>query len=639
MLLKKILNSNVGIIGLGFVGKAVYRGYTRLKIEDMSTYDINGTGNCQTVEDLIERNNYIFICVPTPMVDETPNFEIVKEVCLKIEEIAEDRRVIIKSTVLPSYLIKLEKLLVKNNLIYNPEFLTQRTADYDFLHPTRMVFGCNKKDILDEVTEVLGTDFFKCPVYKMKLTTAAFSKYTSNVFGFLKVVFFNLIYNAIFDEEEYEQIIKSVIDSGWVAPMHTRVPGPDGKFGVGGACIVPETGIYTNNGIIEAKKINIGDLVLTDKGRYRKVIEKFSREVSEEIVEIGIQGFNKVRLTKEHPVLAMKANRKICGIKRRKLTNFKGKKIELDWIKAGDISKGDFVCLPINHKETGSKLNISDDIARLCGYWAAEGSLDKGKKLNKNRITLSFHEKEKEYHKDIIKIVKKELSKEVRINNRKYSKCVVLRFSDKYMSDFLEKHIGCLAGNKKLSEDFFNSKDSILRNFLIGYFRGDRSKSCNIYTCATISKNLFRQLKSILFKFGIPFSTNINKSHIGKDGVKHKESYYIRIKEKRAINKFSLLIEDKKGINKDLKLNKNTYHILDDKLILTVKDIKYINYEGEVLNFEVEEDNTYVVEDFVVHNCLPKETNALIQELKMMGIEGYKILEEAFEYNKKIRND
>ena len=37
--------------------------------------------------------------------------------------------------------------------------------------------------------------------------------------------------------EDYEEVRDSVVDSGWVNKMHTTVPGPDGKFGFGGACI------------------------------------------------------------------------------------------------------------------------------------------------------------------------------------------------------------------------------------------------------------------------------------------------------------------------------------------------------------------------------------------------------------------
>lgn len=70
-----------------------------------------------------------------------------------------------------------------------------------------------------------------------------------------------------------------------------------------GNCVSPNSLILNKlQGFVKAKDVNVGDEVLTHNGRFRKVTNKCSR-ISERINEISIwKDFNKLELTKEHPV-------------------------------------------------------------------------------------------------------------------------------------------------------------------------------------------------------------------------------------------------------------------------------------------------------------------------------------------------
>ena len=62
-------------------------------------------------------------------------------------------------------------------------------------------------------------------------------KYAHNVFGALKVTYFNCIYDLCQKlGMDYEQVRKGVLASTYINDVHTMVPGPDGKFGYGGKC-------------------------------------------------------------------------------------------------------------------------------------------------------------------------------------------------------------------------------------------------------------------------------------------------------------------------------------------------------------------------------------------------------------------
>ena len=55
----------VGIVGQGFVGKALKSGFE--KHYKTNTFDLNGKCSCESLDKLIDKSNIIFICVPTPM--------------------------------------------------------------------------------------------------------------------------------------------------------------------------------------------------------------------------------------------------------------------------------------------------------------------------------------------------------------------------------------------------------------------------------------------------------------------------------------------------------------------------------------------------------------------------------------------
>lgn len=66
---------------------------------------------------------------------------------------------------------------------------------------------------------------------------AEMAKYAHNVFGALKVTYFNCIRDLCERSGlDYRKVLDGVLASGYVNKEHTASPGPDGKFGYGGKC-------------------------------------------------------------------------------------------------------------------------------------------------------------------------------------------------------------------------------------------------------------------------------------------------------------------------------------------------------------------------------------------------------------------
>ena len=72
----------IGIIGKGFVGKAVKYGFSSLKNCEIKVYDKDPEKSEHTLSEVVNDSDYLFVSVPTPSnLDGSINLEIV-DLCL-----------------------------------------------------------------------------------------------------------------------------------------------------------------------------------------------------------------------------------------------------------------------------------------------------------------------------------------------------------------------------------------------------------------------------------------------------------------------------------------------------------------------------------------------------------------------------
>jgi UDPglucose 6-dehydrogenase len=185
----------IGIIGLGVVGRAIQAGFAQTT--DFRIYDINPELSLNTLEEVAKESDFIFITVPTPMNgDGSCNTSIVEDVIAKLNNIVrfQDTILIIKSTVTPGTTLKLIKRYTGTNIIFNPEFLTARTARLDFINESRIILGGDLL-ITKEVEKLYRLRFSHTPIIHTDSTTAEMVKYMANCFFATKVSLFNEYYD------------------------------------------------------------------------------------------------------------------------------------------------------------------------------------------------------------------------------------------------------------------------------------------------------------------------------------------------------------------------------------------------------------------------------------------------------------
>ena len=260
---------NIGIIGNGFVGGAIANGF---KQHNIKIYDVEAARRTHSLKKTVEDSDYIFICVPTPA-DLLSNGEIdlsiLDDVFEKISHLQhlENKIFIIKSTAIPGTTDKYSEQYPALNIVFNPEFLTERTANDDFLYPSRIVLGgatssCNAVEKLYRIL------FPEVSFLKTTAVTAEFIKYFCNCFYAIKVSAFNE-FNQIANTigADWEMALEGLLSSGWVNEMHTKVPGPDGHHGFGGKCFPKDLHAFT----IFVEKNNVRPVIL--KAAWQKNLE------------------------------------------------------------------------------------------------------------------------------------------------------------------------------------------------------------------------------------------------------------------------------------------------------------------------------------------------------------------------------
>lgn len=252
----------ISIVGLGFVGSVIYKVLTEKKyqVDGYDKYKNGGIGKlkyCLT-------SDITFLCLPTLYDEETKGYDMspINETLEYLNKNNYQNLIVLKSTVLPNVT---EELAIKYNLniVNNPEFLTARTAYFDFLNQNHIVLGKTSVCSQEQLKKIYYLYKKNWPCTKISLVSSTESeimKLSCNCFYAIKVQFFNEMYLLCKNRDiDYNQVKNLMICNGWINPMHTQVPGPDGKLSYGGLCFPKDTKALNNY----MKYLNIPNQVLT----------------------------------------------------------------------------------------------------------------------------------------------------------------------------------------------------------------------------------------------------------------------------------------------------------------------------------------------------------------------------------------
>jgi len=266
-------------------------------------------------------------------------------------------------------------------------------------------------------------------------------------------------------------------------------------------CLAGDTGILMKNGYVKKiEDVTSGDLVLTDKGSYQRVVELIkndSRNIPYPLLSVKTSGYYEpLKITANHEVLA-----------RERKT---GKPA---WKEAGDLRPGDYMAyptrepsmklksesLPIDGWRGKERVKVDYSFGYFVGLYLAEGH------IRRSEIGIAGDKSEDAARLRAIEPLMEHIDS-LRISHREDSRTSLININSRRFADFIAANF-IKDGDKYIPDAVWNWGRKFLDGLLKGYFDGDGCyKSIHEVQATSIRRQLLDQIKLILIslRFGFP---------------------------------------------------------------------------------------------------------------------------------------
>ena len=313
-------------------------------------------------------------------------------------------------------------------------------------------------------------------------------------------------------------------------------------------CFPAGTLVLTNNGYKEIEKVLITDKLFTHTGNWKNIIHLQQKNYNDNMFEFKLRYNSKpIKATKEHPFL-------VKNLLKNEKNHIIGFSEEPYWCNAENITKDNVICLPVNKNsiipkftQSGTTIENKDEWFMM-GFFTGNGWLE----LNK-RGTFSFC-----INKVKLDIYNR-ISKILHLTYNSTDKLVRYTCSNLSWWEIL-KEFGHLAHNKKIPEWIQDAPLEYIESFIDGYIAAEDQFT-------TVSADLAYGLQRLYAKLGKVLSISYKKN-----------TYHMSIK-------------------------KNIKNVDENYLYFNIIDINKKLENTQVYNFQVEDDNSYTVQNVSVHNC------------------------------------
>lgn len=369
-------------------------------------------------------------------------------------------------------------------------------------------------------------------------------------------------------------------------------------------CCVPGTEIMTRDGLKVIENVQVGDQVLTHKGRWRTVTKTMANPVHSPVRRITANGFDPLEVTGNHPVWAAQYTQTSTHCQRYQDT---------DWTAAEDLrskkSSGEFHALTLPIPQTGpanAVLTIADHVSarsgrstsslnrlpsvlpmnaafgRLLGFYMAEGS------TTGSQTAWYFHENETTYQQQVIDDLWSVFGLRAKITPVPDEKCVRVTCSSVLLSELLN----CgTAMQKRLPPWAWDGSREFYEALLWAWVAGDGTLRRTGWRGYTTSRTLAWQMRLVALACG--HEPQLRTQMQSKSVIKGRP-----INGQDHIYVVEVVLNKQPG-------RRGTYRIDGPHLTSPVRSNELSEYAGDIVyNLEVEEDESYVTTGGCTHNCM-----------------------------------
>lgn len=365
-------------------------------------------------------------------------------------------------------------------------------------------------------------------------------------------------------------------------------------------CFAAGTLVKTKNGYKPIEEIIVNDKVFTHKGNYKQVYDIMSKQVNE-YYELKIQGCFPIKVTKNHPFY-VRTMKRVGNSQKRVFSRPKWIEVQDLYIaknNSGTIKEQNYIGFPINTIEELPKWNGVEYTHNIYGKT----------KIIKHKYNLNFSNIDfwffvgryigdgwlRDDRKEVLICCSKneqlELKNIIEKANLKFTlseERTTYRFTihNVELYEYL-KQFGKGAKNKELTNDIYNLPIKHLQSFIDGYISADGYIENNkIYKISTVSEKLAFGIQQCIAKaYKQPTTITIRKpkNEILSRQINTSICYTISFRKTKC---------------------KQQHFIFDNNYLWLPFRNKTLKSEPlRVYNLSVEQDESYTVYNFSVHNC------------------------------------
>jgi ribonucleoside-diphosphate reductase alpha chain len=408
-------------------------------------------------------------------------------------------------------------------------------------------------------------------------------------------------------------------------------------------CFTPETLVLTSNGYKPIVDVEIGDMVLTHKGRYKPVVSLMRKMHSDKMVNIKSPSLTSdLNSTLEHPfyqgndewVQADFINK--VYLAKHKENIFQSDEILLDIYqyikdvtrkggKKSIIADREYVystsewenpnggsIISRNKSKTNRHIPLSAEFAYFIGRFIGDGStFCVNGEYEVDGFNIAFNKKEIDSQIEIKKIIDESFGITCNINDAKDFEGSYIRKNNIVVSNFLLSVCGRYSESKRIPDFIWQSSRKIKIAFIQGLIDADGTITSSEVKIIMNNKSLINNLQALLLLCGIPSNTGVeivnNKPYYRLSLVRQFSSDLIKTSNKVYSDNRIEEYCDQPNNNSTTYKSKviNETNEVDGQIFFVNIDVEKneIDYNGFVYNISVLDDESYVVNNVIVHNC------------------------------------
>ena len=405
-----------------------------------------------------------------------------------------------------------------------------------------------------------------------------------------------------------------------------------------GSCFPADSMVLMADGTQKPiQDIQIGDIVVTHKNRARKVNKLFQVNYTGKLYEMEVNGSTQpIRATADHKfpiwsnISTREGNRYTPGdMKWTPISEFKSDDRvlmvnginsdtyqELDLTQYFTEDKYQVVNSYITRKQTSTvlpaKIKVDEKFARLIGLYLAEGGVQKKTDGTPTGIQFSFSSEETEFCEEVISLLSEFFGVKSYLRTSQIHKHVLyVECNSTFLGEFFDEFINGNVYTKYVPDVFFKSPLSVKKSLLRGWWDGDGYVQCELKSEHGIRNRLRGTGTSSSYRL------HADMTRICLNCGLKPTSYYSKKESHQtvAVGRLDIYSNDvldlypeyqEKIDNSDFKVSKGMKHVkIDAGYLCKINNLSHVEVkELFVYNFEVEEDNSYVINGIATKNCV-----------------------------------